>query len=381
MSTGKEKCELLKAIRKQIAERYNLEYTPTECTHQGDCLGTCPKCDAELCDLQKQLERREITDIDLSIEISNMENCVESDNIDGSVLQGDVVPPKEPELIEVTMGMPAPPYIYKRKNRILYKECQIAGTTFHDLEEVWYELYEGTELALIREKDNKHDKNAIAVTLADDYDGNPDDFDFDYILGYVPRSENKHLANMMDMGWVEAFECELSQINGSNPHKGSLWMKIYIVSKDEEEYENTDHLLRAIELDDEAYEEFTSCLENQGCAYFRWGGYQPCEYHNLPNKGDNVVFIRKGEKETELYLMYCIAVGDDDAAYFVEDNDSLHAIDDCCYYVFTMIQGPLKARNERIAFLEEEEISTIQADEFLSEDASCQLYQLFDSNK
>ena len=58
-----------------------------------------------------------------------------------------------------------------------------------------------------------------------------------------------------------------------------------------------------------------------------------------------------------------------------------HAIDDCCYYVFTMIQGPLKARNERIAFLEEEEISTIQADEFLSEDASCQLYQLFDSNK
>ena len=88
MSTGKEKCELLKAIRKQIAERYNLEYTPTECTHQGDCLGTCPKCDAELCDLQKQLERREITDIDLSIEISNMENCVESDNIDGSVLQG-----------------------------------------------------------------------------------------------------------------------------------------------------------------------------------------------------------------------------------------------------------------------------------------------------
>ena len=81
-------------------------------------------------------------------------------------------------------------------------------------------------MALVREKDNKHDKYAIAVALADDYDGDPDDFDFDFILGYVPRTENQHLATMMDLGWTEAFECELSQVNGSNPYKGSLYMKI-----------------------------------------------------------------------------------------------------------------------------------------------------------
>lgn len=379
MSTGKEKCEMLKAIRKQIAERYNLEYTPTECTHQGDCLGSCPKCDAELRDLQEQLERRGITDIDLNVEIRAEESNIKSTDSDTIILQGDVMPPKEPDLIKATMGMPASPHVYRRKNRILYKECQIAGITFHDLDDTWNELYEGAELALIREKANKHDKNAIAVALADDYDGDPDNFDFDYILGYVPQSDNKHLANMMDMGWAEAFECELSQVNGSNPYKGSLWTKIYIVSKDEDEYENTEHLLRVMELDDEAYEEFTSSLENQGCAYFRWGGYQPCEYHNFPEKGDKVVFIRKGEYETELYLMYCIAVGDDDAAYFVKDKDSLHAIDDSCYYVFTMIQGPLKVRNERISYLEDEDISTVQADEFLSEDASVKLQQLFNN--
>lgn len=313
----------------------------------------------------------------MNIEMLDVENNSELDDVDRFVLQGDVMPPQESELIKVTMGMPGPPHIYRRKNRILYKECQIAGITFHDLEEVWNELYEGAELALIREKDNKHDKNAIAVALADDYDGDPDDFDFDYILGYVPRSDNKHLANMMDMGWAEVFECELSQVNGSNPYKGSLWMKIYIISKDEEEYENTDHLLRALELDDEAYEEFTTCIENHGCAYFRWGGFQPCEYHNFPEKGDKVMFIRKGENETELYLMYCIAVGDDDAAYFVEDKDSLYAVDDSCYYVFTLIQGPLKVKNECMPFLEDEDISTIQADEFLSKDASVKLQQLF----
>lgn len=267
MSTGKEKCEMLKAIRKQIAERYNLEYTPSECTHKGNCLGTCPKCDAELRDLQEQLERRGITDIDWNVEIPEEESSVDPEDSARSILQGDVESPKEPELIKVTMGMPAPPYLYRDKKRVLYKECQVAGITFHNLEEVWDELYEGAELALVREKDNKHDKYAIAVALADDYDGEPDDFDFDYILGYVPRSDNKDLADMMDMGWAEAFECELSQVNGSNPYKGSLWMKIYIVSKDEEEYENTEHLLHAMELDDEAYEEFTTCIENHGCAY------------------------------------------------------------------------------------------------------------------
>ena len=186
---------------------------------------------------------------------------------------------------------------------------------------------------------------------------------------------------MMDMGWAEAFECELSQVNGSNPYKGSLWMKIYIVSKDEEEYENTEHLLHAMELDDEAYEEFTTCIENHGCAYFRWGGFQPCEYHNFPKKGDKVVFIHKGENISELYLMYCIAVGDDNAAYFVEDKTSLHAIDDSCYYVFTTIHGPLKVSNNQISFLEDEIVCDIQADEYLSENASTKLQLLFDSRK
>ena len=43
MDKGKEKCEILKAIRAYVAEKYGLEYTATECTHKGDCPGTCPK--------------------------------------------------------------------------------------------------------------------------------------------------------------------------------------------------------------------------------------------------------------------------------------------------------------------------------------------------
>ena len=65
-NAGKEKCSLLKRIRKRIAEKYNLKYHPTECTHQGDCRGTCPACDAELRDLQEQLDARGIKEVELS---------------------------------------------------------------------------------------------------------------------------------------------------------------------------------------------------------------------------------------------------------------------------------------------------------------------------
>ena len=83
-------------------------------------------------------------------------------------------------------------------------------------------------LALVRQKDNKYDNNAIAITLAEDYDGDPDSFDFDCSLGYVPRKENSHLASMMDNRMAEKIECELSHINGNCPYNGSLRVKIYI---------------------------------------------------------------------------------------------------------------------------------------------------------
>lgn len=376
MNTGKKKCDTLKAIRRQIAERYKLEYNPSECTYEGDCLGTCPKCEEELRSLQTQLEEKGIRDIDLNIEIDNENNVIESEE---TTLQGDVAMPDDESTIQVTMGMPSPPFLYTQKKRVLYKECQIAGITFHDLKETWDELYEGADLALIRQKNNKHDKYAIAVALADDYDGDPDDFDFDYILGYVPRTENKHLATMMDMGWAEAFECELSQVNGSNPYKGSLYMKIYIVSKDEYEVEDTSHLLRVMELDDEEYEHFIHELDSKGCSYYRYGGFPPWE-QELPKRGEKIVFLHRQDEYAQLYLMHCIAVGDDDASYFVEEKDSLHAVDDCCYYVFTNIKGPVTTRSENLTFLDAEEINKHQPEAFLSEEASLQMLHLIDNN-
>ena len=368
MCTGKEKCEILRRIRQDVAERYGLQYTPSECKHQGDCSGTCPKCDAELEDLQRQLESRGIENVDLlNIPIEASEtNEVE-------ILQGDIqAPPEEGQIEVVTMGMPAPPYVYKEKRRVLYKECQIAGITFHDLRDVWDELYEGAELALVREKDNKHDKYAIAVALADDYDGDPDDFDFDFILGYVPRSENKHLATMMDLGWAEAFECELSQVNGSNPYKGSLYMKIYMVSKEEVEVDESEHLLRVLEFDDKKFEHFKSSLESKGVSCQRWGAYLP-EVMNLPDKGEKLVILHRDHNNAVLYLTHVIAK-DKNAEFFVKDEEKL--IDDCMWFVLTNVVGPVSVFADELKFLEDEPINKVHPEEYVSLKATEKLYDL-----
>ena len=370
MYTGKEKCELLKKIRQHIAEKYGLSYCPTECTHEGDCLGTCPKCDAELVDLQRQLDEKGLSQVDINADfVDALTDFGLDESSEFIAMEEGMIP---------LMGETASPFIKLRKKRTLYKECQIAGITFHDLSDIWDELYVGAELALIRQKDNEHDEYAIAVALADDYDGDPDDFDFNLILGYVPRTENEELAKMMDMGWNEAFECELSQMKGSNPYKGSLHMKIYIVSKDEEEtVVDTSNLLRVTEFDYEQHEEFIDSLKSNGCYYARYGGFPPWE-RTLPEKGEKVVFMRRNGNNTKLYLMHCIAVGDYDAAYFVKEKEDLHAVDDCCFYVFTLVKGSIFVTNDMIEFLKVEKINDYQPEDFLSEEASMELMNLFE---
>ncbi len=56
--TGKQKCEMLRNIRKEIAQKNGIEYLSADCTHQGDCPGTCPKCDVEVRFLEYELNRK-----------------------------------------------------------------------------------------------------------------------------------------------------------------------------------------------------------------------------------------------------------------------------------------------------------------------------------
>ena len=59
MSRGKQTCKILKEIRKQIAAENDIELITSECTYKGDCDGTCPKCEAEVRYLERELEKRQ----------------------------------------------------------------------------------------------------------------------------------------------------------------------------------------------------------------------------------------------------------------------------------------------------------------------------------
>lgn len=58
MSTGKDICKELKAVRRSIAEENGIELEMPECTYQGPCRGTCPRCESELRYLENALAER-----------------------------------------------------------------------------------------------------------------------------------------------------------------------------------------------------------------------------------------------------------------------------------------------------------------------------------
>lgn len=80
MNNGKLKCEALKKIRQSIADSNGIDYHTTECKHQGDCPGTCPKCDQEVRYLESELARRQssglkVTVAGLALGVSVLASC------------------------------------------------------------------------------------------------------------------------------------------------------------------------------------------------------------------------------------------------------------------------------------------------------------------
>jgi hypothetical protein len=72
--------------------------------------------------------------------------------------------------------------------RMLVQNSPLAGSQYYALGDFWSEIKVGDPLSLIREPENRHDRNAIRV----EWRGHQ--------LGYVPRAENRAVAAAMDAG-------------------------------------------------------------------------------------------------------------------------------------------------------------------------------------
>ncbi|MBR4896858.1 MAG: hypothetical protein IKZ41_10530 [Clostridia bacterium] len=81
--TGKQKCAILKEIRRDIAAKNDISIRIEECTHKGECRGTCPRCEAEVRILERALEEKKkrglrtaIAGVSAGILAASLASCV-----------------------------------------------------------------------------------------------------------------------------------------------------------------------------------------------------------------------------------------------------------------------------------------------------------------
>ena len=97
------------------------------------------------------------------------------------------IDPKYLEFVRTSLDKEGLPKPFVQEVALL--NCNIAGTTFLDLNEIEPELKKHQLLMLKREPRNKDDDKAILILTEDGQK-----------LGYVPKKKNEVLSNLMDAG-------------------------------------------------------------------------------------------------------------------------------------------------------------------------------------
>lgn len=77
--TGKEKCQLLRGIRTQLAIRNGLPDLPHKCMYDGDCRGTCPVCDEEAMALAQKLVQKKKDGCQIDWDNATLVSDIQSD--------------------------------------------------------------------------------------------------------------------------------------------------------------------------------------------------------------------------------------------------------------------------------------------------------------
>ncbi len=378
---GKDKCELLRNIRKTVAERYGLHYEPRECHHEGDCLGTCPMCDAEVADLQRQLEEKGIANVDISDKSILQEwdgfeegTSMPVNSSDGSedaerkiiVTQGLV-----PDFPEPLQGDVAPHgYMDECASECVIAETYIDGLELYNALEVWQDLYEGMELDLVRHCKSQYDDNAEALMVRLEKDG----LLMTYVLGFLPKGEIKTVIAFMNMGWEDYFIVRITDID---EHKGKplkIHVSISIRNRRYVKRITKDNMLRYMTISPEEYAETAESIRKKGTVYFRWRFFPPWKY-GMPHEGERVLVICKDKEETTLHLMM-VAATDTGCVPFVEGGiEEVELVDDCTAYVLVSLGREVTVPNTDMSEIIEYMQETRLPDLYLSDEDTERVYR------
>ena len=81
-----------------------------------------------------------------------------------------------------------------KAHNLYFMDCHLAGRKYHDADLVWNDLKVGQSVRLERELQNYKDGE-------------------DYLLGYLPHTDNQKIASFLEMGWGDIFDCRISELN------------------------------------------------------------------------------------------------------------------------------------------------------------------------
>lgn len=99
--------------------------------------------------------------------------------------------------------------------KILVQSSPLAGSQYYGAKRLRSEIRVGDRLTLTREADNRHDRNAVRV----DWNGEK--------LGYVPRAENRAVAQALDAG--ESLEARVSVLRDDPDPWRRIEFEIFLV--------------------------------------------------------------------------------------------------------------------------------------------------------
>jgi HIRAN domain len=97
---------------------------------------------------------------------------------------------------------------------ILVQTSVTAGLAHHEAKAVWDQIQPGDALALTREPDNAHDRNAVRV----EWKG--------HVLGYLPRTDNSAVARQLDRG--NRLQARVVRLGQYRNHRRRLDVEVFL---------------------------------------------------------------------------------------------------------------------------------------------------------
>lgn len=99
--------------------------------------------------------------------------------------------------------------------KILVQSSPLAGSQYYAVNAVWNTIRVGDRLTLTREPENRHDRKAVRI----EWNGEK--------LGYVPRAENRAVAQALDAG--ETLEARVSKLRNDVDPWRRVEFEVYLI--------------------------------------------------------------------------------------------------------------------------------------------------------